>query len=98
MKVKWNFLNVYGVAHEENKSELLAELAHFCSTSREPYMVAEDFNIIKFASEKNKDIGLSRFSGLFNSIIESQELIDLHMIGEKHLVQQSNLSHSGETG
>ena len=46
-------------------------------------MIAGDFNIIRFTSEKNKDTGLSRFSGLFNSIIAAHELIDLHMIGGK---------------
>jgi len=47
-------------------------------------MVAEDFNIIRFANKTNKDTGLSRFSCLFYSIIASQELIDLHMTGGRY--------------
>ena len=70
-------------AQDENKPKFLAELAHCCSASKEPYMIAGDFNIIRFTSEKNKDTGLSRFSGLFNSIIAAHELIDLHMTGGK---------------
>jgi hypothetical protein len=30
-RVKWNFINVYGVAHEEDKDEFLAEIAGFIS-------------------------------------------------------------------
>jgi hypothetical protein len=30
-RVKWNFINVYGAAHEEDKDEFLAEIAGFIS-------------------------------------------------------------------
>ena len=53
-KKNWNFLNIYGVAHEENKLEFLAELANFCSTNKEPLIIGRDFNIIRFSSEKIK--------------------------------------------
>lgn len=79
LKIKWNFMNVYGAAQEENKTEFFAELASFCSSSKEPYVVGGDFNVIRFTTEKNNDTGLSRFSDIFNSIIASQELIDLQM-------------------
>jgi len=49
-KVKWNFLNIYGAPHEENKLEFLTELANFCSRNKDPFLVAGDFNIIRFTS------------------------------------------------
>ena len=52
LKVKWNFLNVYGAAQEYPKDEFLAELASFCDKSKEPLLVWGDFNIIIFALEK----------------------------------------------
>jgi len=83
MKQKWDFINVYGAAHEENKLEFLTELARVCSGITIPYMLGSDFNIIRYASEKNKDSGVHRHAGLFNSIISTLDLLDIHMIGEK---------------
>ena len=51
-KIKWNFINVYGAAQEENKNEFLAEFASFCNNMSEPYLIGGDFNIIRCASEK----------------------------------------------
>jgi len=78
-----NFLNIYGAAHEENKLEFLAELSNFCSSNKDPLIIGGDFNIIRFSSEKNKG-GLHKHSGLFNSVINSFELIDVHMNGGKY--------------
>ena len=81
LKVKWSFLNVYGAAQEENKDEFLAELARFCDTCKDPILVGGDFNIIRFACEKNKNNGVHKHTDLFNSIIASQELIEIQMTG-----------------
>lgn len=78
---KWNFMNVYGSAQDEHKNEFLAELANFCGTNKDPFLVGGDYNIIRFANEKNKGGGVRRHSGLFNSIIDSEELIDIRMTG-----------------
>jgi hypothetical protein len=45
LEVKWNLLNVYGVAQDDNKESFLVELASFCSKSREPYNVGELISI-----------------------------------------------------
>jgi len=95
LKLKWNFLNVYGAAQEENKDEFLAELASFCDKSLDPLLVGGDFNLIRFASEKNRNNGFHKHTDLFNSIIASQELLEIHMTWWKvHLVQQSGISYS----
>ena len=80
---KWNFLNIYGAAQEVDKNEFLAELARFCSNNKNPYLASGDFNIIRFASEKNKPTGVHRHTDLFNSIISANNLLDIHMVGGK---------------
>ena len=45
--------------------------------------VGGDFNIIRYASEKNKDSGVHRHTGLFNNIISTLDLLDIHMTGGK---------------
>ena len=82
-KRKWNFINIYGAAQEENKREFLTELANFCGNNQDPVIIGGDFNIIRFSLEKNKG-GTHRYSGLFNSIIDAYELIDIHMKGGKY--------------
>lgn len=74
---------MYGAAQEENKIEFLTELASFCSKIKEPYIAGGDFNLIRFISEKNTATGVHGQTGVFNSIIASQELIDIYMTGGK---------------
>ena len=62
-KVKWNFLNVYGAPHDENKGDFLTELASFCSSSLEPFIIGGDFNLIRFSTEKIKQIAFLDFLG-----------------------------------
>lgn len=54
---KWNFLNTYGAAHDENKEEFLCELANFCGGCTEPYLIGGDFNLIRYSSEKKTKEG-----------------------------------------
>ena len=83
LKKKWNFINIYGAAQEENKREFLTELANFCGKNKDPIILGGDFNIIRYSSEKNKG-GLHKSPGLFNSIIDTFELIDVHMSGGRY--------------
>jgi len=80
-KVKWNLLVVYGAAQEENKNAFLAELSSFCSTNNEPILIGGDFNIIRFAKERNTMTGVLRHTPLFNSLIQFYELKELVMCG-----------------
>jgi hypothetical protein len=73
-KGKWNFLVVYGAAHEEDKMEFLSELSSFCSRNQEPILIGGDFNIIRYNSEWNKPSGSYRHSDTFNSLIHLYEL------------------------
>ena len=51
---------VYGAAQEEHKSAFLDELSSFCSTNSEPILIGGDFNIIRYANERNKMDGVHR--------------------------------------
>ena len=84
LKQRWNFLNVYDAAQSENKNEFLAELARFCSKNNQPYLVGGDFNIIRFASDKNKPSGVHKHTDLFNNIISTYDLIDIHLVGGRY--------------
>jgi hypothetical protein len=81
LEVKWNLLNVYGAPHEEQKEEFLRELAMFCSKCDVPYIVGGGFNITRFSSEKNKKFIFGRFSGMFNSVIQTYDLSEIAMSG-----------------
>jgi len=61
--------------------ELLAELSSFCSRNAEPIIIGGDFNILRYANERNKPHGLNRFSSLFNFLIGFYELKEIIMTG-----------------
>ena len=67
-----------------NKNEFLAELARFCNKNKLPFLIGGDFNIIRFATEKNKPSGVHKHTDLFNSIISANELLDIQMVGGKY--------------
>ena len=63
-KVKWNFLNVYGAPHDENKGEFLTELASFCSSSLEPFIIGGTLISSDSPLKKIKQIAFLDFPGL----------------------------------
>uniref|UniRef100_A0A0A9F2E3 Endonuclease/exonuclease/phosphatase domain-containing protein n=1 Tax=Arundo donax TaxID=35708 RepID=A0A0A9F2E3_ARUDO len=73
--------NAYGTAQDDHKQEFLAELANVCSHVTGPYILAGDFNIIRYSFEKNKGGSLSHFSHIFNSVTHNHELRELTMSG-----------------
>ena len=46
-KKAWILFVVYGSAHEEHRDDFLRELASFCNSTDLPYIVDEDFNILR---------------------------------------------------
>jgi hypothetical protein len=72
---------IYGVAHGSGKDIFLSELAEICSHQRLPFMLGGDFNILRFASVKNKEFKDNKHNELFNSIITLYELRELVMTG-----------------
>ena len=81
LQMKWALVIIYGVAQECDKEEFLADLGLVCGDQTMPLLIGGDFNIIRFASEKNKAWRPSRWSDTFNSIINTYELRELDMDG-----------------
>lgn len=80
-RLKWNLLVVYGDAQEENKMAFLTELSKFCSNNSDPMLIGRDFNIIRYANEKNKKGGVQKYTDLFNRLIYCYELREMVMTG-----------------
>lgn len=80
-KTKWDLLTIYGVAQDEHKINFLNELSAFCSKSKEPLVIDGDFNIIRYMEERNRPHILSRFSDMFNTLINFHELREIVMNG-----------------
>ena len=72
---------VYGAAHDEFKHEFLMELADVCSHMVVPYIVGGDFNVLRHSGEKNKNWHNSPHVDMFNSIINSFNLFEIHIEG-----------------
>jgi hypothetical protein len=70
---------VYGAAQSCDKEEFLVELGNVCSNQTLPLLVGGDFNLLRFSSEKNKPMSLSKWSDIFNSIINTCALREIHM-------------------
>jgi exonuclease III len=85
---------VYGAAQKEHKSRFLSELSAFCLRSQVPLLIGGDFNIIRKAEEKNKPGGFSKWSSLFNSIIDQHGLMEFEL--KNRLYTWSN-NHSDPT-
>ncbi|KAJ1263554.1 hypothetical protein BS78_09G194500 [Paspalum vaginatum] len=73
LKIKWNLMVVYGLAHEDRKREFLAELSFFCSGCKEHFFVGG-----------NNEAQIGVHSNLFNSPIQFHELREIHMTGGKY--------------
>jgi hypothetical protein len=43
LNTKWNILNVYGTANEDDREIFLSELAPFCAKNKVPYIAGVDF-------------------------------------------------------
>ena len=77
---RWALVAVYGAAQPELKSEFLADLVRICDEQL-PLLIGGDFNIIRWAYEKNNNNFDGRWPFLFNTIIESLELREIELTG-----------------
>jgi hypothetical protein len=72
---------VYGAAQDEDKDLFLQNFSDICENLDIPSLIGGDFNILRFAAEKNKGGGITRFSDEFNSIITKFALRELPLSG-----------------
>jgi hypothetical protein len=59
----------------------MIEFAQVLNCNKHPFVLAGDFNLIRKASESNKVTKGSKWTGIFNAIIEHWELKDLEIAG-----------------
>jgi hypothetical protein len=56
------------------------DLASFCSKNKDHFIVGGDFNIMRFVSDKNKSFIPNRLFGFLNTIINDNDLREIHII------------------
>ena len=81
---EWALVAVYGAAQDQHKQEFLAELARICEQGSKPILIGGDFNILRRKEEKSNDNFNSRWPLLFNAIIESLDLKEIHLSGRQY--------------
>jgi hypothetical protein len=72
---------VYGAAQVEGKDVFLQDLTDIRANLDIPALVGGDFNILRFADEKNKGNGTCRFSDSFNGMIYLYNLREIPLSG-----------------
>ena len=62
----------------------MLELATMCNNIQVPYIVGGDFNILMHPWKKNKKMASHKSTDLFNSIINTLALREIHISGGKY--------------
>ena len=80
---KFVLYTAYGPAQYQNKQEFLVELANTCLKETLPYLIGEDFNIMRRPDEKSSGVFDFKWSNLFNAVIDSLDLKEIVMSGRQ---------------
>ena len=70
-----------GAAQDSDKDEFLTELGRVFSDQSVPLLVGGDFNLLRSSAEKNKPIQNKRWMDMFNAVIGTYEMREIHMTG-----------------
>ena len=81
---KFVLYTVYGLAQYQNKEAFLVELANICSKESLPYLIGDDFNIMRKPEDKSSGVFDPKWPNLFNAVIESLELKEIVMFGRHY--------------
>ena len=73
----WKLVVVYGSPYEEGKQPFLDELHMVMSKSSGPTLIAGDFNLVRFSSDKNNGIINHKWADAFNEWVGKWALIEL---------------------
>lgn len=84
MKLDHFSVFLYGPAQEEGREQFLIELAQLCRSNSLPLIIRGDFNILRFSSDKNKNFCPNKWNDMFNHIINTHELRELHLVGGRY--------------
>ena len=79
----WSLVAVYGAAQEEYKAAFLHELVNLANDNPHPILIGGDFNMLRFPHEKSRGRFHRHWPFLFNAVIVSLDLREVHMTGRQ---------------
>jgi len=77
----WSLVIVYSAAQEERKATFLRELVNLANNDPHHILIGGDFNLLRFPHEKSKGRFDNHWPFLFNAVIDSLDLREVHMTG-----------------
>lgn len=80
---QWAMANVYGPDEEREKALFLNSIISVQSQWPIPWCIGGDFNMIRFPQEKKRGRFISVSMSTFSNSINSQELVDLPLVGRR---------------
>ncbi|KAG2656080.1 hypothetical protein PVAP13_1KG057385 [Panicum virgatum] len=79
----WKMVVVYGSPYEERKQAFLDEIHLVLSKWDGPTLIAGDFNLVRFSSDKNNGIINHRWADAFNDWVSRWALLELNPANKK---------------
>ena len=79
----WSLVAVYGPAQEAHKAAFLRELVNLTKDNPYPILIGGDFNLLRYRHEKSKGRFDNHWPFLFNAVIDSLDLREVHMTGRQ---------------
>ena len=76
----WIFSSVYGPFSRDGRSLIWEELSAIRGLWEDPWCIGEDFNVIRFPSERSRHGRLNHSMRQFSKFINEMELIDLPLL------------------
>jgi hypothetical protein len=80
---KWEVVNVYGPVQNDRKAGFLEELSKKISSMEDPFIIAGDFNMIRFPWKKSNDNVNHLWMDNFNIFIKDNGVKELHRKGSR---------------
>ena len=77
----WSLVAVYGAAQEDRKAAFLRAIVNLSKNDPHPILIGGDFNMLRFPHEKSKGRFDNHWPFLFNAVIDSLDLREVHMTG-----------------
>lgn len=73
----WRLVVVYGSPYDEGKADFIDELHNVMGAWNGPTMIGGDFNLTRFASDKNNGVINQKWANCFNDWVNRWALIEL---------------------
>jgi hypothetical protein len=92
---EWWLTTVYGPSQEVDKPAFLPELQELRQVHTGPWMLPDDFNLIKHVKDKNNNWLNHRLMGQFHSFLDEVALQEVHLI-DRLFTWSNERAHIGE--